>query len=421
MGIITHYSSSFLQPSMLGLSQTLRSYVATISPSVALPTSQRTDILLQIDPHSDLLQQYIMALGTACIILIAGLLFIVTSRFLSQRSLTHLRNGRKGSVGVEARLHDIKQRSQEEVPPYQMPPLRSASKPAPQMAMALKKLDQVNWLTLDHDYLREHDIRSELLRDICPQVVQQLTAADDAAHEVLSMVVHFLTSRYPSRFTVTSSPPTIHNHLTSESYPIGPTISNPLEISARLAMEDFNILKKDTETGEYQLIASATLFPTGWKLQERIGSSMAKLHAPVPGWKEKLGRSVNRYFDYLSPNSCMERTNTFVQTSTVLFADEPAHMFPQRASLMPEHVQVRRERQTFTRLVGTDAILFTVRTFMRPLTELDLDETRAFAEMVRGWEEGEMGKYKGSEVWGETALRWCDEMIARAEGEEERS
>ena len=68
-----------------------------------------------------------------------------------------------------------------------------------------------------------------------------------------------------------------------------------METAARLAMEDFNILVKDLEMGEYLLMASATLFPAGWQLQERIGTSMANLHSPVPGWQEKLGGTVNRY------------------------------------------------------------------------------------------------------------------------------
>jgi hypothetical protein len=55
-------------------------------------------------------------------------------------------------------------------------------------------------------------------------------------------------------------------------------------------MEDFNILMKDPVTGEYQLQASATLFPAGWELQERIGTSLANLHAPVPGWGEDMAR-----------------------------------------------------------------------------------------------------------------------------------
>jgi len=68
-----------------------------------------------------------------------------------------------------------------------------------------------------------------------------------------------------------------------------------MEIAARLAMEDFNILEKDPKTGDYLIQASATLFPAGWHLQEKIGTSMANLHSPVPGWQDKLGAVVNRY------------------------------------------------------------------------------------------------------------------------------
>jgi hypothetical protein len=64
-------------------------------------------------------------------------------------------------------------------------------------------------------------------------------------------------------------------------------------------MEDFSLLMKHPITGEYHLQASATLFPAGWRLQERIGTSMANLHAPVPNWEEKLGRMVNRYVSFV--------------------------------------------------------------------------------------------------------------------------
>ena len=74
-----------------------------------------------------------------------------------------------------------------------------------------------------------------------------------------------------------------------------------METAARLAMEDFSILEKDPRTGEYLIMASATLFPAGWQLQEKIGTSMANLHSPVPGWQEKLGAAVNRYIFPILP------------------------------------------------------------------------------------------------------------------------
>jgi hypothetical protein len=189
----------------------------------------------------------------------------------------------------------------QDVKPYQFPRLRERT--STKMAMGLKRLDESNWLTLDSNYLREHFLRRSLLYTKRQQVYQSLPGSESACHEVLSLVSSFLSSRFPQHFSLTtiSSGPAIHNHLTNEVFPIGKENSpNPLEIAAKLSMEDLNILIKNPKTGEYHLQASATLFPAGWKLQERVGTSMANLHAPVPGWKEKLGGSVNRYSIFLN-------------------------------------------------------------------------------------------------------------------------
>lgn len=40
--------------------------------------------------------------------------------------------------------------------------------------------------------------------------------------------------------------------------------------------------------------ASATLFPVGWSVSDRIGWSLARLHCMVPLWQEKVGQAVER-------------------------------------------------------------------------------------------------------------------------------
>ncbi|KAM3074114.1 hypothetical protein ACMFMF_006137 [Clarireedia jacksonii] len=296
-------------------------------------------------------------------------------------------------------------------PPYAMPPLKpSATRPT---SMGLKRLDQSNWLTIDTHYTSEHALRASLLHTHKPNVLQVLPGAELACHELLEQVVSFLTTRYPQSFTLHTRSSTIYSHLTQETFAIGAKCENPLETAARLCMEDFNILIKDAESGEFRLMASATLFPAGWKLQERIGSSMAALHAPVPGWKEKLGRSVDRYFNHLTPKSCMERSNLFVQTTPVLFQDVPE---VPSASLTANDIFVRRERQTFTRLERSEAVLFTVRTYMEKLVDMDAEEVDALGKQVRGWEE-EMARYKGIEGWGKVCLEFCDQVTAAREGE----
>ena len=41
-------------------------------------------------------------------------------------------------------------------------------------------------------------------------------------------------------------------------------------------------------------IASATLFPAGWVLKERIGWRVNELHHLVPQWENKLSASVEK-------------------------------------------------------------------------------------------------------------------------------
>ena len=244
-------------------------------------------------------QKSITGIGTLAVCFVSFGLLVIIRMLLSCKfwptstkwSTLRLPSGMSKTTSQDAT--EVKQNSTEGVEPYHLPPLRTGT--STQMTMALKRLDQINWLTLDSDYLSEHHLRSSLLSNSRPNVIQCLPESTEACHETLSIIANFLATRYPAHFSVSSSPPTIQNQLPSESFHIGPDCLNPLEVAARLAMEDFNILQKDSETGEYRLIASATLFPAGWRLQERIGSSLARLHAPVPGWKEKLGRSVNRF------------------------------------------------------------------------------------------------------------------------------
>lgn len=50
----------------------------------------------------------------------------------------------------------------------------------------------------------------------------------------------------------------------------------------------------DSETLTNDRAASASLFPVGWRVQDRIGWTISRLHGPVPQWREKIGHSVNK-------------------------------------------------------------------------------------------------------------------------------
>ena len=131
------------------------------------------------------------------------------------------------------------------------------------MTMGLKKLDLGDWLALDNDYLKFHTVRKEMLDDPASksEVIQYIDAdtANPACREVLTKVSSYLAKKHPDIFRIyhRGNKNFISNGLTHERHLISPSLDNmdtvdTLEIAARLAMEDLNILKKGDD-GRHQL------------------------------------------------------------------------------------------------------------------------------------------------------------------------
>jgi hypothetical protein len=124
------------------------------------------------------------------------------------------------------------------------------------ITMGLRKLDERNWLTVDKNYIKEHDIRNSLLKNERKKVFQCLPESREACAEILEIVSDFLCERYPSMFQMKKDggKTEIQNIKTGETFVFGgsdPTME-PLEIAVRLAMEDLNVLMMNSE-GEYYL------------------------------------------------------------------------------------------------------------------------------------------------------------------------
>lgn len=117
------------------------------------------------------------------------------------------------------------------------------------MTMGLRRSDLGRWLEIDDQYLTEHNIRSTLLDNHKSQVLQCRPGSEAACTEVLDLVVDFLTRTYPAQFRHQSSlvgGDLVEVVATGEVFRVTAPFDglDPLEIAARLAMEDFNILIK---------------------------------------------------------------------------------------------------------------------------------------------------------------------------------
>lgn len=118
------------------------------------------------------------------------------------------------------------------------------------LTMGLRKSSSDKWLTVDGNYLREHEIKSRLLKNYRNRILGCLPEAETACEEVLEAVVADLTQNYPASFKRITDPivgDAVEIVQTGETFPICAPYGHmmPLEIAARLAMEDFNVLLKD--------------------------------------------------------------------------------------------------------------------------------------------------------------------------------
>lgn len=77
----------------------------------------------------------------------------------------------------------------------------------------------------------------------------------------------------------------------------------------------------------------------------------------------------------------------------------------------PDEIIIRRERQTFRRLPRTGAIVFGVKTYLTPISQLPMQELENLAKEMKTWPEY-VSEYKGKDVWGKKVLEYYNARVA---------
>ncbi|KIX08409.1 uncharacterized protein Z518_03065 [Rhinocladiella mackenziei CBS 650.93] len=289
------------------------------------------------------------------------------------------------------------------------------------MSMGIQQVKHEEWLWLDNRYWEEQELRRHLLETQREGVFQMLPGSEAACSETLQLIVDYVTKRFPHLFFIMDDKPDyLHNKLTGLTFKITePYDMPPLQIAAQLVMEDLNVLARGHggDPDQYYLVASFSMAPAGWHLEERIGWPLWKIHSPVPLWQDTIRKSVERYFLKMKPDCPIARHNFFIQTNDVLFQQDP-FLTELPGPPKVEDIRLRHERQTLRRLPKTEAILFTVRTYMTPLLELqdDIESVRELLGAIRAMPP-EMARYKGWPMWGKVVERWCEQRLRGAKRE----
>lgn len=243
--------------------------------------------------------------------------------------------------------------------------------------LALRPLELSDWIQIGDDYDHEMDAKARVLGEHYDTVFQALPGTENEGAEVLVVLVDHLVEHHPRWFSRDAC--TVTNLHRRETYAITPDENgvwseHPLSIAGRLVQEDLAILAP--RDGRLVFGGGSVCFPNRWDLASKLGASMAQVHQPVARLNEQLSGPIDDFFTRLSPEKPFWRLGW-----GVLDTDDPYQPVDGTASAPPplpavgdpstgDRLFLRVERETLRRFPRTDTVLFTIRTYIRPLTHL---------------------------------------------------
>ncbi|KAK7187854.1 hypothetical protein DPSP01_010899 [Paraphaeosphaeria sporulosa] len=297
------------------------------------------------------------------------------------------------------------------------------------VTMGIRKMDWNEWIEMDSNFVRYHDIKvKQLDKDIDAHVGyvdNEVTRL--ACFEVYEELTQYLTHRFPEMFSLKDG--TLRNSVTKEEFPYpASTPKEAMATSAKLIQDDIALMVMNDD-GQYHLDAGAVCLPGFWRLKEKFRMSLDTLHieAGVPHYQEKLMKSMNRFFARMTPDQPVIRNNFFIQLDDGLhwshrMGDEKnvnqvaSWANANSKDLTIDEIHFRSERQSLRRLPKSGALMFTIRTYFEPITVIAQEPhvPGRLAEAIRAWD-GTVSHYKGRSHWEGLMLPYLDEMHRKQE------
>jgi hypothetical protein len=301
--------------------------------------------------------------------------------------------------------------------------------------LGLRVLDTAEWIQIGPAYERDLAIKRDVLARHPSTVLSFVPGIEGEASEVLRALVHHLTNRWPEWFTLFDG--TITNHRTGETFeldgwrdPANAGALHPLDIAGRLVQEDLVVL---VERDEGLVVGGGSVcFPNRWNLASKLGLRLVDVHAPVSRLNDQLGGSVDTFFERLGSDRSFWRLGWSVLDTGALYQPtdgtappiEPLPSNPSPSNWLPsigragdgwvgERLFLRVERETFRRFPDTRCVLFTLRTYVRPLAHLAARPTDA-GRLAAALEAmpADVVDYKKVAELRPSAVAWLDAITA---------
>jgi hypothetical protein len=253
----------------------------------------------------------------------------------------------------------------------------------------------MNWIThMDDTYKERMQARQDIVNEY-PGALDCLDSAVDMLNELYEYLMEeYLPVRYPTMFRFSDSQH-LENLVTGEIMPRKAPADRyeALRIINRNVDEDFLMLLPSPDDDGYSLQAFVWAYPVGFDPQSKKGMKLRDAHKPVPGYKEKLAPSMDRYFGKLQPGNVMYRVNWAVATSDRLCERGEYHLYEGQEATETEfdlnECYVRCELQTLFALPKSGGRILSVHLYLYPLQEIkDVGLGLDMVEAIDGLKQG---------------------------------
>lgn len=204
-----------------------------------------------------------------------------------------------------------------------------------------------DWLRVDEAYAAQLAYRAQLLAEKREAVLWMDPAALPAAQEVLEEALHLLPGLGFERAG--------DEVICPDGRIVPLDHQQPLLTLGHLVQEDICILQKRGD--EHVLTGAVLCFPANWRLAEKAGKPLVDIHIPVPEYDDDIARRVQRMFDGVRAGRPLWRFNR------LSYVEADLHQ-PRRKAVGEVERFNRSERQCIIRMPRTDAVIFTIHTWV---------------------------------------------------------
>ena len=223
---------------------------------------------------------------------------------------------------------------------------------APRPLPGIAPLGAEPWFLVDDAYAKQMALRRDLIANRQAEVIQTDRPSEAATREMFADILANLPLGFAIENGMVRCP---------DGQCVALNTDAPFETLGGILQEDICLLEKRGD--EHVLTGAVLCFPASWRLQEKIGHPLTHIHEPVSDYTPEIAKRVQRLFDGVRAGRPIWRFNALWYEDPTLFQPRSASE-PRPLTEAGHTPYLRSERQVIWRLPKSNAVLFTIHTFV---------------------------------------------------------